>query len=93
VQPNYQPPIVKRKKDDCFIATATMGDHAHPYIEELRYFRDYSLNQNRFSRKFIRYYYRYSSHLARLLKKSFLLRLISFYCIVKPAVALARIFR
>ena len=82
----------EKNSTSCFIATATMGNYDNPYVITLCEFRDKMLTKTRFGRKFIAIYYRYSPFMARLIKKSFSLRVLSRYLIVKPSYFLANLF-
>lgn len=48
----------------CFIATAAYDSPLHPYVETLRDFRDKYLMRNKFGRRLIATYYKYSPFLA-----------------------------
>lgn len=59
----------KRKSEECFIATAAMGSHLHPYVQSLRNFRDNMLLQSRHKTSFenlLTFYYRLSPPVARV---------------------------
>jgi hypothetical protein len=88
IDPSYQEPKVKPKKDDCFIATATMGDKSHYYVVFLRSFRDEKLVDTIFGKIFVEIYYKVSPPFAKLIAKSENLRRISLTCIIKPCVKL-----
>jgi subtilisin family serine protease len=62
---------------NCFIATAAYGSALHPYVEELRDFRDQYLLTNAFGRKFVDFYYKNSPPVAGLIKKSDFLRAVT----------------
>ena len=53
----------------CFIATAAYGDANAPEVERLRRFRDRQLLTNRPGTAFVRFYYRFSPPLARLIAR------------------------
>ena len=44
----------------CYIATMAYGSYEHPQVLVLRQFRDNYLNQRRWGKKFIKYYYKHS---------------------------------
>ncbi len=50
--------------DECFIATAAYGSFLHPYVTELRAFRDDYLLSNRLGRWFVDFYYEHSPPIA-----------------------------
>ncbi len=77
-------------KSGCFIATATMGDYDHPVVLELRRFRDEFLKNQKWGRSFIRSYYNYSPFVANIIKKSVLLKKMSYIFMVKPLTALSK---
>lgn len=77
-------------KNDCFIATATMGDINHPIVIELRIFRDNWLAKREWGRIFIQNYYHFSPNIAEVIRFSPTLRVISLYLIIKPLHFLTR---
>lgn len=80
------------KKDECFIATATMGNRYHPFITILRHFRDTYLLKKYIGRVFVKCYYKFSPPIARIIGKSNLRRRVSYLFIVYPLVCLIRLF-
>ena len=54
--------------DGCYIATMAYGDYDHPQVMILRKFRDETLSNTFFGRRFINFYYTTSPHLVKLLK-------------------------
>ena len=74
----------KESSSGCFIATATMGDYNHPYVIELRHFRDQVLQQHVVGRRSIKIYYRYSPFFAQIISKSQFLKKITYHLIVSP---------
>nr|WP_315142038.1 CFI-box-CTERM domain-containing protein [uncultured Flavobacterium sp.] len=81
------------QKTGCFIATATMGSYEHPTVMELRYFRDYWILQKSWGYGFVQWYYHYGGVAAKFIEKSFILKMISYLCIVKPFFYLSRILK
>ncbi len=61
----------------CFIATAAYGSALHPWVNVLREFRDRYLMSNRFGRKLIDIYYRYSPFLADMISKQKVLKILA----------------
>jgi hypothetical protein len=53
----------------CFIATAAYGDADAPEVRQLRRFRDERLMQNPVGAAFVRFYYRVSPPLARIIAR------------------------
>lgn len=84
---------VDKDSGRCFIATATMGDFDDPVVVALREFRDDCLQQSMPGRTCVALYYRFSPALARLIENSSLLKWFSFWLIVRPAHAFARLWR
>jgi len=84
--PDLQPP---KQEKSCFIATATMGNIDHPYVETLRQYRDLVLRKSRFGQTFIYLYYRNSPPVAKIIAKHTLLRKFSFRFLVNPLYKLA----
>ena len=81
------------KKKGCFIATAAMGDYDHPVVKDLRIFRDNWLNEKKWGKSFISWYYENGPRVAKVIEKSTLLRKITFFSIVKPLHFLTRNYR
>lgn len=84
------PPGTEGKGGGCFIATATMSNYDHPVVVELRQFRDNWLLKRNWGKKFTHWYYQKGPKAAKVIEKSNLLRLVSFYFIVKPLQLLTR---
>ncbi len=79
----------KRKSEECFIATAAMGSHLHPYVQSLRNFRDNILLQSRHKTSFenlLAVYYRLSPPLARAMSRNVVLKIFLRYALVYPIV-------
>jgi len=72
-------------KTGCFVATATMGDYNHPFVLDLRIFRDEFLAKRRWGKSFINFYYSYGPYPAKIIQRSSFLRILSYYLIIKPA--------
>ena len=87
---NQQNGYCAKCKNFCFIATATMGSYDHPVVIELRNFRDNWILQKSWGEKFVNWYYKYGSYVARFIKGSSLLKKLSYYTIVKPLVIISR---
>ena len=90
IRPSYKPPIIKMKKNDCFIATATLGQRNHPYIVTLRRFRDETLINSLVGRKLVEIYYLYSPTIAKVISQHNFLRKLSLYLIIRPFTFIAR---
>lgn len=89
--PSYAAPSIEKKKADaCFIATATMGDFDHPDVVILRRFRDDWIRKQQGGDALVEVYYGIGPTLAGLIKRSPLLRRLSYRMIVRPAVRFAR---
>jgi len=74
----------QRSGGRCFIATATMGDYNHPTVLQLRFFRDAYLLQRNWGRIFTQLYYQWGPYPANVIKNSDVLKILSYYTIVKP---------
>lgn len=70
----------------CFIATATLGDYNHPYVIELRRFRDEELLPSAMGRIFVRAYYKLSPPVAEVIEKHPRLRSLSLHLLIRPIV-------
>ncbi|NMA65733.1 MAG: prepilin-type N-terminal cleavage/methylation domain-containing protein [Clostridiaceae bacterium] len=60
----------------CFIATAAYGSYNHSSVVILRCFRDKFLLTNKPGQAFVRFYYKNSPFIARLIENSFVLKII-----------------
>lgn len=88
LKPDWEEPKSSEPKSStgsgCFVATATMGDYNHPAVLQLRFFRDAYLLQRNWGRIFTRFYYKWGPYPANVIKKSDVLKKLSYYIIVKP---------
>lgn len=79
----------KRKSEECFIATAAMGSHLHPYVQSLRNFRDGILLRSRHKTSFehlLAFYYKFSPYVARAMSRNIMLKIFLRYSLVYPIV-------
>jgi tetratricopeptide (TPR) repeat protein len=91
IDSSYRPPAVEKKKpDDCFVVTATMGDSNHPTVIFMRQFRDEKLLTRKAGRRFVSWYYSVGPVAARFIREYVVLRKLSFAIIVAPSAWLAR---
>lgn len=75
----------KNKSDSkCFIITATMNDPYHPIVDEFRAYRDRELLTNFMGKAFVSFYYKVGPFAAFVIRKSFILRKLSFSLFVNP---------
>ena len=72
------------EKSGCFVATAVYGNYDHPVVKDLRLFRDHFLDQKKWGRSFIKWYYNNSPNWANVISSSRVFRVIAFLLIVKP---------
>ena len=77
-------PKEEEKKEGCFIATACYNDYDHPIVYQLRDFRDYFLNQRKWGRKFISFYYQHSPRFAKLIESNNFIKHVIKICFIKP---------
>jgi hypothetical protein len=82
IDPGFQVPEIS--DNNCFIATATMGDNNHPYVINLRLLRDKFLLPNALGRILVAAYYFCSPPFASIIAKSPTLRNISLTFLIKP---------
>ncbi len=84
--PAYQTPQPK-KKGDCFVVTATMGNELAFPVVTLRSFRDQVLVGSAGGRRFIQWYELNGPRMADTISRSRLLRALSFVFVVAPSTA------
>ena len=78
------------KSDNCFIATAVIGDEDHPDLKVLRNFRDLRLKATTPGKLFIVLYYRFSPPIARLIGRHVLLRRMTSLILIRPLIYIVR---
>lgn len=72
------------EEEGCFVATAVYGNYDHPVVLDLRCFRDDFLEQKKWGRSFIKWYYDRSPFWAAIIRGSRVLRVMAFLLLVKP---------
>ncbi len=83
-------PVANANGGGCFIATATLGDHDHPFVVELRNFRDEVLLRRSSGRTVVRVYYTFSPPITAFIRNRPRLRLLSLKLLIYPVVQFAR---
>ncbi len=83
----------KYNSKNCFIATAAMGSYDHPVVMDLRMFRDNWLLKRSWGVSFTDWYYTHAPKAAKLIEKSYILRIIAYILIVKPLQILTKLFK
>ena len=83
-------PAASASGGGCFVATATLGDYDHPFVVELREFRDEVLLHRGIGRTFVRAYYSVSPPIAAFIRNRPRLRTLSLRLLIYPLVKLAR---
>lgn len=78
-------------KKGCFIATAAYGTPTAPEIEVLRKFRDKTLLQNDFGRKFVEFYYQTSPPAADFISEHPLVKETTRILLVEPVVKVIKL--
>lgn len=73
-----------KSNSSCFVITATMGDPFHPIVDEFRAYRDKNLLTNVIGRIFVNLYYKVGPYAASIIRRSEVLRKISFSFFVNP---------
>lgn len=83
-------PVIPKieKKEGCFIATACYGDYEHPKVILLRQFRDNVLEQYKFGRLFIQFYYKHSPSLAKKIEKKKITKSVIRGVLINPIVSI-----
>jgi uncharacterized repeat protein (TIGR01451 family) len=77
----------------CFIATAAYGSALDPHVVTLRRFRDRYLERSELGRAFVRFYYRYSPPLARIIADHAALRVVARALLTPLVLTIAYPFR
>jgi len=77
----------------CFVATATMNDENHPVVVSLRWFRDNYLVRYYAGRMFIQLYWRVGPCLAETIVQYPVLKILSYYLLIKPAFIFVTIYK
>lgn len=81
---NYvAPPIDKKDKKGCYVATCVYGSYDCPEVWTLRRFRDYYLDNKFFGKLFIKLYYFISPKVVKVLGKSKYFKLINKFILDK----------
>jgi hypothetical protein len=80
----------EKKKKNCYVATAVMGDYDHPYVLILREFRDKRLLATAHGRLFVRIYYQVGPITASMIARSEFLRVLSLRLLIIPATKFAQ---
>lgn len=83
----------KQEPGGCFVATAVYGNYDHPVVLDLRYFRDHFLDQKKWGRSFIKWYYTYSPKWANIISRNRVLRMTALIIVVKPLHFFAKLVR
>jgi hypothetical protein len=84
-------PSTKRENSGCFIATAVLGSHEDPVVQELRKFRDDWLLKKPWGNKFVTLYYRYGPIAAKYIESNLILKRLARFFIVRPAHLLSKL--
>jgi len=93
LNPNYSTQdSIPKGSSGCFIATATTGDYNHPTVMQLRLFRDNTLDNYNFGRKFIQFYYRNSPPIADYINQKTILKKLIYYFFIKPLSEFTKVF-
>ena len=91
LNPDWEPgsDLFSKKSGTCFIATATMGSYNHPTVLQLQFFRDAYLIQRKWGRSLTNLYYKWGPYPANVISKSYVLRKLSYFSIVRPLAFIA----
>ena len=84
--------LLKPSQSPCFVVTATMGSDQHPRVKILREFRNTFLANTTIGQSFIEWYELYGPKVASFIRKSVLLRTLSYVLIVYPISEIAKYF-
>jgi DNA-directed RNA polymerase subunit RPC12/RpoP len=76
--------FAKKKKEECFVVTATVGNANDPIVCNMRQFRNEILIRKRLGRVFINWYYKYGPLMAERIKESFFLKKLCYILILIP---------
>jgi hypothetical protein len=79
--------------EGCFIATACYGDYDHPIVIQLRHFRDKYLNEKKWGKRFITYYYKHSPSFARFVSKYSTLKSLVRTILILPLFHISKIIQ
>ena len=90
-QSSTKPSVGEKTSSSCFIASAAMGSFNHPVVVLLREFRDAWLLKRYTGRIFVRYYYILGPYAANFIRRSILLKRLSYFFIIRPLVWFARV--
>jgi hypothetical protein len=70
-----------------------MGAYDHPTVVDLRLFRDNWLLKRQWGISFTNWYYTHGPKAARVIEKSYVLRKVTFFIIIKPLQLLTKIVK
>ena len=90
---NANHPDVQKSKSGCFIATATMGSYDNPVVVDLRIFRDRWLLKREWGIRFTNWYYKKGPIVAAIIEKFYILKIITYYVIIKPLHFFTKLFQ
>ncbi len=78
------------KSSNCFIATAVFSDYNHPYVLELRAFRDMWLLERNWGKNFVKFYYINSGYVISIIQKHYHFKKVFYYLLIRPVLGLSR---